>query len=123
MSYTRRVIFTPYRRGQGPRFSLTIWDDLVPTWTSAGKPRVRYRLNMLQGSPGTVTLFEGELTLGYGTATDSDEVVRSAMTFLTLRPGDTDDDYFAGYTPEQLAYCDEHAEALSVEVVNRFGER
>ncbi len=42
------------------------------------------------------------------------------MGFLTLRPGDTDPDYFEDYTPEQHAYCDAHAEALSCEVSARF---
>ncbi len=44
------------------------------------------------------------------------------MGFLTLRPGDTDQEYFDGYTDNQLQYADEHAETLSCEVCSRFGE-
>jgi len=44
------------------------------------------------------------------------------MSFLTLRPGDTDDEYFAAYTEAQRAYCGQHAEALHCEVLARFGE-
>lgn len=55
-------------------------------------------------------------------ATNSDAAVRNVMGWLTLRPGDTDSEYFAAYTPEQLAFCESHAETLSCEVMYRFGE-
>lgn len=70
-----------------------------------------------------VTLFEGD---DFGAsplhAVDSDETVAALMGLLTLRPGDTDPDYFADYTPEQLRFCTEHAETLACEVEARFGE-
>lgn len=47
-------------------------------------------------------------------AIDSDDCLRSLLGFLTLRPGDTDCDYFADYTDRQLAWCDKHAEALQL---------
>jgi hypothetical protein len=53
-------------------------------------------------------------------ADDSDETVRGLMGFLTLRPGDTDDEYFENYTKAQRRYCDMHAEDLSCEVEARF---
>jgi hypothetical protein len=31
------------------------------------------------------------------------------LGFLTLKPGDTDDDYFKDYTPAQLAWCESTA--------------
>jgi hypothetical protein len=48
--------------------------------------------------------------------------VRALMGFLTLRPGDTDDEYFDRYTPDQLAFADEHGEFLGLEVEMRFGD-
>lgn len=36
---------------------------------------------------------------------DSDEAVRSLLSFLTLRPGDTDADYFENYTENQLDFA------------------
>jgi hypothetical protein len=51
---------------------------------------------------------------------DSDSAVRDIMGFLTCAPGDTDDEYFDKYTPEQLEYCKSHAEALSCEVSSRY---
>ena len=44
---------------------------------------------------------------------DSLSTVYSLLGFLSLRPGDTDKEYFDKYTPEQLAWADERAEYLS----------
>ncbi len=46
-----------------------------------------------------------------------DETVMELLGFLTLQPGDTDDEYFKDYTPEQFSWCtsarrDELAEIL-----------
>ena len=47
-------------------------------------------------------------------AIDSDESIRAILTFLTLRPGDTDAGYFAGYTAEQRDFARSDAERLSL---------
>lgn len=49
-----------------------------------------------------------------GYAVDSDKALRSLLGFLTLCDGDTDDDYFAGYTPRQIEWRDREAEGLSL---------
>lgn len=123
----RRVIFSPYRRGQGPTFALTTWDAYRQD--RMGKSILGYRLEEVsqsrvgQRKSARKLLFEGE---DFGAspmhAVDSDEIVSSLMSFLTLRPGDTDREYFEDYTAEQLEFADQHAEALSAEVMSRFGE-
>jgi hypothetical protein len=45
---------------------------------------------------------------------DSLETVYSLLTFLSLRSGDTDEEYFADYTPEQIEWRDSRAETLSM---------
>lgn len=121
----RRCVFTPYRKGCGPAFRLVTWD--TDRRDSYGKWILGYRLTMQaklrhSGKRGVV-LFEGE---DFGCsplhAIDSDDAVVSLMAFLTCRPGDTDAEYFASYTPKQLAYCSEHAEALACCVSDRFGD-
>lgn len=111
----RTVILRPYVKGMGPVFRLTTWDTNRRGF--GGKYVLGYRLTM----DGT-TVFEGE---DFGCSPmhgiDSDETIEGIMAFLTLRPGDTDPEYFASYTEQQLTYCSEHAEALSAEVENRFG--
>jgi hypothetical protein len=58
-------------------------------------------------------LFYGEDFAGPHLAV-TDETLRGLLTFLTLRPGDTDREYFDDYTEEQLAYADSEAEYHSL---------
>ena len=57
--------------------------------------------------PDGAVLFDGA---DYGpaphVAIDSDESLRGLLAFLTLRPGDTDAEYFAGYSAEQRAFAE-----------------
>lgn len=53
-------------------------------------------------------------------AIDSNSAVEGLMSFLALRLGDTDPEYFRDYTPLQRDYCGQHAEALGGEVDSRF---
>lgn len=118
----RRCVFRPYRKGMGPVFRLTLWDACRRR--PDGKDALGYRLTMAEPGARSIVLFTGE---DFGNsplhAIDSDETVAALMSFLTLRPGDTDREYFRDYTPAQLNYCSEHAEALALEVLARFGER
>ena len=112
----RSVVLRPYRKGTGPVFRLELWD--TNTRDEFGKYRLGYRLKM-----DCNVLFEGEdFCCSPMHAVDSDESVASLLGFLTLRPGDTDSEYFADYTPDQLDYCSQHAESLAFEVISRFGE-
>ena len=116
----RYVHFRPYLKGKGPTFTLLTWGGLHyygngPQW------QVGYRLTMRENGKSK-TIFCGE---DFGCsplhAIDSDACVKDLMGFLTLRPGDTDREYFENYTPEQLEYCEKHAEALDCAVHDRFG--
>jgi hypothetical protein len=121
----RRVVFTPYRPGMGPRFTLQIF---ATNRTRGGKDVLAYRLtqarvntNRFDQTPGQGVVFEGA---DFGNspmhAIDSDATVVGLMSFLTLRPGDTDAEYFANYTERQRDFASEHAESLSAEVESRF---
>jgi hypothetical protein len=130
----RRCVFRPYKKGMGPTFRLVTWlagTNQQPQRSYQGpRDMLGYRLTMHDNYAGPgchpsyrTVLFEGE---DFGNSPmhgiDSDEAVAGIMAFLTLRPGDTDPEYFADYTPAQLEYCSQHAEALSCEVESRFGE-
>lgn len=123
-SKLRTVRFQPYRKGMGPTFTLTTWDTGRTGY--GGKYLVGYRLTMHNRFPAghrmhPWVVFEGE---DFGCspmhAIDSDETLAGIMSFLTLRPGDTDREYFEDYTEAQLDYCSQHAEALANEVWYRF---
>lgn len=45
-----------------------------------------------------------------------------AVRAFALKPGDTDADFFADYTPDQIAFVTHFGEHLDVEASNRFGE-
>lgn len=49
-----------------------------------------------------------------GESLDGDATLRSLLSFLTLREGDTDSDYFAGYTERQWAFSRGDAEEISM---------
>lgn len=114
----RRVKFSPYLRGKGPTFNLVTWD--CNRRDGYGKAVLGYRLTMTLGLSQTV-LFEGEdMHCAPGDAVDSDAAIESIMSFLTLRPGDTDPEYFKDYTAVQLKFCSQWAETLSGEVQGRY---
>jgi hypothetical protein len=55
-------------------------------------------------------------------ADDSDESVAGLLCFLSLRPGDTDREYFDSYTKRQMEFASEHGEELGY-IANRIEER
>lgn len=116
----RRVILRPYRKGHGPAFILDTFATERTDWR--GQTRIAYTLKMRENGR-SVVLFEGVDFAGSPMhADDSSASVASLLGFLTLRPGDTDAEYFEKYTPGQLAYCNRHAETLACYVADRFGE-
>lgn len=77
----------------------------------SGKTRIGYTFGRVGESP----IFAGEDFYASPLhADDSDDTIRSLLGFLTLRPGDTDYDYFDGYTPEQIAFRDSDAETVAI---------
>lgn len=100
----------------------------LKTWdtgrTIGGKPLVGYELTGRAGA----ALFRGE---DFGCsplhAIDSDDALRALCGFLFLRRGDTDRDYFEGYSAEQRAFaessdCESLAFLYSEEGPGTFGE-
>ena len=80
---------------------------------------------VLRGDPGAADRFlhRGRLLFAgadfHGSplhAVDADATVAGVLAFLSLKPGDTDPDYFEGYTPEQLAFARAEGENLSLYV-------
>jgi hypothetical protein len=119
--YCRRVRISPYRAGSGmPVFTLTMWDDAG--YDSMGKQKIRYSLTALCRGVKTALFAGSDFSCSPMHASDSDETVAALMGFLTLKPGDTDADYFDGYTEAQHAFAAEHAEAVACEVEYRFSK-
>lgn len=78
----------------------------LQTWDtgklSAGRSAIGYELRDSANAP----IFHGaDFKPSPLRADDSDAALRALLTFLTLRPGDTDPEYFADYTERQQAFC------------------
>ena len=83
--------------------TLRTWD----TGRSRGNGMMaRTRIGYAFTSPGSEVVFRGtDFTCSPCHADDSDATLRALLGFLTLRPGDTDREYFDGYTPAQHAFA------------------
>lgn len=87
----------------GEGFRLRLFDD--GRRDQMGKSLLRYSFADLEHDPGE--LFQGD---DYGVspmhAVDSPEAAAGLLSFLSLEEGDTDAEYFAGYTPAQRAWLE-----------------
>lgn len=81
----------------------------------AERPRVAYRFGWLDDP---APLFAGsDYSPGAGCSVDGDASALGLLGWLTLRPGDTDREYFDDYLPAQWAWATSSAcEALSGDV-------
>lgn len=114
----RRIILRPYRKGCGPVFTLDIFYNGFDY--TRGRKRVAY---VLRQSGEHEPIFEGSDYYPSSLhAIDSDASVAGLLSFLALKPGDTDREYFDSYTPRQLNFAHNHAEAVSKAAIGRFGE-
>jgi len=95
--------------GRRGKYVLTTWD--THRRDRRGQTIIGYRFV----GPDKTTIFTGEDFAGSPMdADDSDAAVRALLNFLTLRPGDTDDEYFEKYTQRQRDFAENEAEELQM---------
>jgi hypothetical protein len=118
----RRCFFRPYLPGKGPTFSLVMWDTgrRDPPHALGSRCYLGYELHITESGKRRLLFSGDEFSPSPLAAIDSDESVECLMGYLTLRPGDTDADYFKDYTADQLRYCEQWAESLAGEVDARY---
>lgn len=80
-----------------------------PAPTGWNRTRYGYRLTDYSANPVRV-IFEGAdywspAIRTQGQSDDGDHAVLGLLGFLTLKPGDTDSEYFEGYTADQLDWA------------------
>lgn len=113
----RYVILRPYRKGAGHTFNLRTWDTGRRDWR--GQTVIGYAFR-----EGRAVLAEGEDFAGSPMhADDSNACIGSLLTFLTLRRGDIDADFFANDSEAMRDFRETHAEPLAGYCADRFGER
>ncbi|GIH99179.1 hypothetical protein [Planobispora takensis] len=100
---------------------------LVPAWPIDGEhtleicpagrtdeQRIRWSYRLTRGKR---TIFAGkDICSGMRaepTTRELGSAARTVLSYLTLRPGDTDAEYFDGYTATQMAWAEAYAEELS----------
>lgn len=93
-------------------YILTLWD--TNQTGEYGKSRLAYRLTRYDNGKLEVIFKGSDYFCAPSQPVDSDDCLRSLLTFLTLREGDTDSEYFADYTAKQLAFRDSDAENLAM---------
>jgi hypothetical protein len=107
----------------GKEFQLSMWD--TGRTDRMGKCILAYRFRMV-GDAHTydiTNVFNGEdYSCSPLYAIDSDGSVRGLMSFLTLRAGDVESEYFDEYTPVQIEFRDTYAEDVAIICEERFGE-
>ena len=64
---------------------------------------------------GRVVFPRGQLYCGLPTfkSIDGPDARELVLSLVAMRPGDTDEDFFEHYTPEQLAWVDRNADGVS----------
>jgi hypothetical protein len=107
----------PYHHG--PKFRIITW--VTDRTDRRGQTIIGYRFTEIQPYGRPEVIFCGEDFAGSPLhADDSDETLKALLGFITLRPGDTDREFFEKYTARQLRFANEHAEILSAIVEGMF---
>ncbi len=98
--------------------TLRLWD--LNSRDYLGKWKLGYELKS-----GRKVIFKGDdFACSPLHGVDSLETVAAILGFLTCKPGDTDAEYFANYTQEQLDWCHSYqANYLSMWVYDRENKR
>jgi len=98
-----------------PRYRILTWD--VNKTDKDGRSQIGYSFSQ----DGRVIFSGTNLSVPVTTTIDSDETLQSILVFATLRKGDVDAEYFAKYTPDQLAFSESsECEALQALIRNGF---
>lgn len=81
----------------------------------------KYQLEVRQGGK-VIFPVDGPLHGTYFPCWSSDgpNAKEHTLNHLSIKPGDTDDDFFANYTPEQLAFVEKYGEDISCEKERRY---
>lgn len=105
-------------RDQSP-ITIYAFDDLTPGWDDAG--RVRLTCEVRQGS--RVVFPYGQLTCALHGISDGIAARELVMSLVAMAPdagGGEGEDYYADYTPDQIAWANEHHEAIDCERQDRY---
>jgi hypothetical protein len=118
----KRIFTLRYSLDDGSRLTIDAYDTGV--MDNRGTTRITIRAVHHIGKDRRVIWRPGETWChpGPGDCDDSDKAKELVTSLVTIRPGDTDADYFEGYSPEQLEFCERYGEVLQMIAWERYGE-
>lgn len=119
MERIRYAVLAPYIKGNGPTMRVEIWDTY--TRDDRGMSWLIARLYAFEGGK-RMHVLDQRFAMGMGQTDDGDDAMRAAITAVAMKPGDTDAEFFADYTPEALAFVTEHGENMAMVAYDRYGE-
>ena len=93
------------------RIVVRCYDDLG--WDSAGRIKLTYEVRYA----GEIIFPRGQLYSAVHCASDSDEAKAHVLSHLAMHPGDgsgVDDEFYAGYTEQQLDFVITHGETIEM---------
>lgn len=106
-------------------FELKVWDLNEPM---GSHHKLAYRFNHVKksretGKKYTTCLFYTEaFGCPMSQAVDSNETTLSILQFITMRPGDVENDYFEEYNENQLEFVDMFAEEINFRAMQKFSK-
>lgn len=117
VAFTLRIPL--FGRGKGKTLVIVAYDDLGFDYRGA----VQLTCEVRHG--GKIIFPRGQLTcaLSPGKTSDGIHARELVMSLVAMAPdagSGVDDDYWEGYTPEQIAWVNEHWEALDMERSDRY---
>jgi hypothetical protein len=101
-------------------FTLELWDTHVPTGSGyLAHTLLAYRFS----DRGTVVFAGDRFAPPSGVCVDSDECVAAVLFWFTLKPGDTEGEFFESYSPLQMSWVEStRADDLSA-IAREWGHR
>jgi len=93
-------------------FRLDVWDS--GGRAAGGEPELAYRLCVAEGGRWILALSGEGFGAPAGAEPGSEGTLAAIVGYCALRPGEADPDFFARYTARQLAFAEEHGEALAL---------
>jgi hypothetical protein len=109
----------PYTRKK--RIEIKAWDRPDPADNPTGHSYIDVEVKH-----GAAVIFpRGQLYCGVNqwTATDGEAAKALVLSLVAMKPGDTDEDYFEGYSDDQKAWANEYGDVISMTASYRYGEQ
>jgi hypothetical protein len=108
------------RCAKHPTITIAVWDDhFRPEWDSAG--RVRLTCEVRHG--GEVIFPKGQLYCAVHGASDGIRARELILSLVAMHPSDGNgvgDDFYEGYSPEQLEWVEAHGEEIDCVRMDRY---